>query len=1296
MLEVSGRYVRPKGKTMKRWQRTMVWGVLLAGLCSGHAYAQKGDDAKRVQRETGESSMLLEWMKRGEIYASVGQTDALYDEVRKSLDDAAVKDEPYVERYLTWLRNMDADVRGVEQEPLPGAVNSFFISFPFESASVLDFVQEYEPERTGYDTSKPTEGAMYPALNWMLYESVGNLGAIMPQERMYHPGFSVMYLAARIVVDAPENGGDRGTETIDAWLETPSVSPIVAWVNGERVFEQVEDCPEELPLFGERRAIKLNRGENILTIKVGALETQPGFYAFLTEAKTGKPLSFTVRNDKPIVVSEPLGKALTSSPVGSIFSHYVRGQGASPADRAYLARMTQSPLNAGRVVNNLLLNDIDATAKLPIPDLALSVLMLQDPGKSLQILRKAMAHRPSDGVIHLLYARELVLNSEAQGDSGSRFVDEWPEIKSILQKQAPVSDGISYEPLRAKLRALSELNAHQAMTALRDMDFSSCVSCESSLLPLVAQSMDSRGKVVQYRDMIEKLYEKQKNSAVYFVERLDRRLRRAVSSGDVGVLNDELSAIQKEVDEFLARHPYDDHVWGFWLDLVSAYGRGAAESGKGTNRAATDESGTSAGKAKATARVEANAEEQFLVYLSQRMNDPGRWLRFARWHMDTGNFSEAVPAYEMAARLVPQDEALAERAEFVKRLANHDTASSDVASSYETPYIVEDIPGNTSPDATQFVSLLDNRVVKILPSGLASTFNQIAFEVLDEQGLKTLRAMPINYAPTDEKLEILSVVTTKKDGTKHRLYKTSEYNTADESIRMYYDQRQIVVEIPDLAVGDRIEYRFKRTQMQKSASSTNYFSDLFQLQTTFNRQWSKYTVITPESFPVRFYLSDPKGKSGYVGTTKKEGDYVVTTYEQKDVPRLVQEDRMPGITEVAPIILASSFASWQDVADWFIDLAKPQWRIDAAIKNAVRDLTQGIEDPLEKLKKIHSFVVKSTRYVALEFGIHGHKPYPVSQVFERRFGDCKDKASLLKVMLEEAGIEANFVLVRTRRNGDIPMELPNAYLFDHAIVYVPQFQLFLDGTAEFSGTRELPPLDQDANVLILDDDASYRLTKTPMSKPEDNSSIHHWVFDLTQPEKISYTNHATYKGLMAPSYRERYQVESLRQERLESEYAYAIAGTAIESFEISDVSDLEADVTLGVKATTAFSEIVKVEGNTWIVRPAAKISKMAQAFAPSATRHFDLEQVAPMHFSQTVQFILPEGAEVAIPDPVSQSNAHGQWSIRSTRNGNLLTAEISLSLAESKIAPKDYASYQDFLQSFDRAVNTPYQITVKE
>ena len=79
-----------------------------------------------------------------------------------------------------------------------------------------------------------------------------------------------------------------------------------------------------------------------------------------------------------------------------------------------------------------------------------------------------------------------------------------------------------------------------------------------------------------------------------------------------------------------------------------------------------------------------------------------------------------------------------------------------------------------------------------------------------------------------------------------------------------------------------------------------------------------------------------------------------------------------------------------------------------------------------------------TRYVGLEFGIHGYKPYKVTQVLARRFGDCKDKASLMVALLREVGIDAELVLVRTRRGGRIDAEPASLAVFDHAIVYVPK------------------------------------------------------------------------------------------------------------------------------------------------------------------------------------------------------------------------------------------------------------------
>src|SRR4029077_3678553 len=93
------------------------------------------------------------------------------------------------------------------------------------------------------------------------------------------------------------------------------------------------------------------------------------------------------------------------------------------------------------------------------------------------------------------------------------------------------------------------------------------------------------------------------------------------------------------------------------------------------------------------------------------------------------------------------------------------------------------------------------------------------------------------------------------------------------------------------------------------------------------------------------------------------------------------------------------------------------------------------------------------------------------------FGDCKDKASLLVAMLKEIGVDATLVLARTRRGGDLEPFPASLAPFDHAIVYVPKYDLYLDGTAEFSGSDELPAQDQDIPVLLV---ADGRLARTPV------------------------------------------------------------------------------------------------------------------------------------------------------------------------------------------------------------------------
>ncbi len=1186
---------------------------------------------------------------------------------------------PTVQRFIDWNRQYDAIMKGEPAgaiKPLPGAVTEFFVSFPFTVTSMFEFDRPFSPER-GYDTTLAPLGALYPTMGWMKYESTGNNSVVLPQERVDNPGYAAMYLTTRIMY--------RGKKEVQAFLEIPSSTPVVAWMNGRKSLEFIEKGAVPVPLYGERWPVVLKPGENILTIKVAALETMPAFYVFLTDRRTGRPLDFSVELGERIE-SGPLVDAKPEVPLPSALSIALKDEADSLALRALVARTLLSENDAGRRIHDMLLTSVEKTASLEPDEIELAVLALNDPAKSLQILKSAVAKYPKDARLQLLYARQMILTSEEQGDSGVRFVDDWPEIyQKISSVKPPVIHGISYRPLQEKLLSLPELNSQQALTVTKKYlsDPSGCSTCENYLTPLVIGALTDRRLVSEYRHALNVLYAHQKNASAYLTDILSHQLREAVSANQPDVLAKVLVLIAETADSFFKIHPYDDQLWEFWLRVLSEYG-------VDSRRVASDDALKAALE---KAGFTADADTWYMLYLSQRINDPKRWMLYAEHCLKLGQQAEVISAYEMASKLEPQNDHLALRAEMMRKLYNHSTEIGvREESSFETPYIIQDIPGNTDSQASGLVSLLDNRIVRILPSGLSSTYNQIAFEILDEQGLKAVRATPINYSPFEEKIEIISVTTTKKNGTVKRLYKTSEYNLADESVRMYYDQRQIVIEVPDLAVGDRIEFQFKRTQLRRDASSVLYYSDLYQLQTWFNRQWSRYTIIMPEEMDVRFLRHIPGAEPIFVGETRKENGKQITTYEEKTTPRFLPEDNMPGATEVMPFLLISTFKNWQELANWYIDLAAEQWKPDDAIRAKVKELIEGVTDPMEKLKRIHNFVVKSTRYVALEFGIHGHKPYPVSQIFDRRFGDCKDKASLLKVMLKEAGIESEFVLARTRQNGAITLALPAPYFFDHAILYVPEFDLFLDGTAEFSGTRELPAMDQDAQVMIIRDDASYTLRKIPVNPASDNLSKQTWVFDLSNMDSVMYSQEAEYSGFMAPSYRSRYQIETLQRERLESEIAYSIPGSKIVEYSFSDLMDLEKDVSMKLTAETSFKDVVKNDGNSWLVLPMVSASKMVQSFAPSAKRRTPLVQSVPLSFDKTVTLILPKNVTVELPEDVSETSPFGEYSVTVQKKGNELTTHVILTLTQTKISPSDYEAYLDFLQRFDRRLNTQYHL----
>jgi hypothetical protein len=173
-------------------------------------------------------------------------------------------------------------------------------------------------------------------------------------------------------------------------------------------------------------------------------------------------------------------------------------------------------------------------------------------------------------------------------------------------------------------------------------------------------------------------------------------------------------------------------------------------------------------------------------------------------------------------------------------------------------------------------------------------------------------------------------------------------------------------------------------------------------------------------------------------------------------------------------------ATWRDVGLWYEEILEPVARGDAAVKAQARALVAGREAPREQLETLLGFLRQDVRYVAVEVGIGGYRPTPAGETLERRWGDCKDKSLLLIDLLEEVGVPAYPVLIRSSMGGDIDAEFPGPGQFNHLIVAVPEAAvattpedpvadgyLFLDPTQERGGAGWLAPWVQGKKALVV-------------------------------------------------------------------------------------------------------------------------------------------------------------------------------------------------------------------------------------
>ncbi len=668
----------------------------------------------------------------------------------------------------------------------------------------------------------------------------------------------------------------------------------------------------------------------------------------------------------------------------------------------------------------------------------------------------------------------------------------------------------------------------------------------------------------------------------------------------------------------------------------------------------------------------------FRAGLEVAPEDANLHVAHGRALLRAGQRDAASGALRQALALRPQDAATRELLEQIEPQDRMDEAFAVAPE--------ELLARQTEGDGYPLTVLEDLTVNTVFESGLGSRFRQVAVQIHDDEGARSWRTYGIQFDPDVQRVDVRQA-RVFRGGQQLSAARAFEQQLGEPWYRMYYDTRARVVVFPDLEPGDVVEIQYRVDDVAPRNLFHDYYGDLAYLQTTTPRARLDYVLITP---PGReFYFNEPQMQGLAHERTERDGRRV-DHFHVTDVPALRVEPSSPGMTELVPYLHVSTYRTWEDVGRWYWGLIRDQLYADESLRRTVRELMDGATDTREKVRRIYDWVIRNTRYVALEFGIHGFLPYRVPDIVTRGFGDCKDKASLIYTMLREAGIDARIVLTRTRRNGEISGQPASLAVFDHAIAYVPELDLYLDGTAEFTGLDELPQMDQGVTVLRVGPD-DVTLAETPMMPADANRLARELTLTLTPDGSGRVAASEEIRGVSAPGYRSRYQSAGLRAERLERRTRSLFSGAELAEQSFENLDDFNAPVRLSYEATAP--TLAVRDGRALRVAPSV-LGRLSQSLASASSRNLPLDLGARSSYTEDRRVRLPRGWTVSeLPEGGSAESRFGRLSIEVTREGDSVRARTSYALEADRVSVDDYPEFRRWVQAADRILQQRLTVT---
>ena len=482
--------------------------------------------------------------------------------------------------------------------------------------------------------------------------------------------------------------------------------------------------------------------------------------------------------------------------------------------------------------------------------------------------------------------------------------------------------------------------------------------------------------------------------------------------------------------------------------------------------------------------------------------------------------------------------------------------------------LVEAFEGVKAPADAPVTILLEEGRFAFAANHALTLHYRLIFKALTRTGADNWAMIQRSWAPWHEmKPEIHARVITA-DGLVHELDpKTiAEGSASEDENDVVTDRRQLKAPLPAMAEGSIVEEEIVARESSPLSPSGSVFSFTFGADVPTAR--TRVTVSAAPGLELHYHLQllpDVKTTRSDLPDGSAEITFDQGPMEKgKDLPALLAPDRPRR-----PRLMLGVGRDWQTVATEYAAMVDGQ--IGSWNAGKYLPAMDGGLDREGKISAIVSWLNREIRYTGVEFGDASIMPRPPAEVLKRKYGDCKDKSTLLVALLRAAGIKANVALLQSGTGVDIDAGLPAMNVFDHAIVYVPgDPDLWLDPTDPDLRVGVIPAADQGRLALVASPTTT-ALLHTPEATSAGNRIVETREFKLAESGPADVTETSETWGAIDADYRGAYRDKATQKvaESLKDYVQWTYRSTALPVVGHFDPDDLSRPFQLRLQCKKA-------------------------------------------------------------------------------------------------------------------------------